>query len=55
MATTPRLQEQYRKEILPELKRQGKALIVISHDDRFFGVADKRIHLREGRQVPIVG
>lgn len=36
-------------EILPDLKRQGKTLIVISHDDRYFHVADCCIRLQAGR------
>jgi putative ATP-binding cassette transporter len=38
-------------EILPDLKRQGKTLIVISHDDRYFSAADRYIRLEEGRIV----
>ncbi|PLZ04024.1 cyclic peptide transporter [Burkholderia sp. WAC0059] len=38
-------------EILPDLKRQGKTLIVISHDDRYFGAADRYIRLEDGRIV----
>ncbi len=38
-------------EILPDLKRQGKTLIVISHDDRYFSAADRYIRLEEGRVV----
>jgi putative pyoverdin transport system ATP-binding/permease protein len=38
-------------EILPDLKRQGKTLIVISHDDRYFSAADRYIRLDEGRIV----
>ncbi|WP_031397817.1 cyclic peptide export ABC transporter [Burkholderia paludis] len=38
-------------EILPDLKRQGKTLIVISHDDRYFNAADRYIRLDEGRIV----
>ncbi|SAL52248.1 cyclic peptide transporter [Caballeronia sordidicola] len=36
-------------EMLPDLKRQGKTLIVISHDDRCFGLADRVIQLHQGR------
>ncbi|MGC2694590.1 MAG: cyclic peptide export ABC transporter [Candidatus Angelobacter sp.] len=36
-------------EILPELKARGKAVIVISHDDRYYGVADRIIKLDRGR------
>jgi putative ATP-binding cassette transporter len=38
-------------ELLPDLKRQGKTLIVISHDDRYFDVADRCIRLHAGRIV----
>ncbi|WP_322029349.1 cyclic peptide export ABC transporter [Paraburkholderia sp. J76] len=38
-------------EILPDLKRQGKTLIVISHDDRYFEAADRYIRLEDGRIV----
>lgn len=38
-------------EILPDLKRQGKTLIVISHDDRYFDAADRYIRLEDGRIV----
>ena len=36
-------------EILPLLKRRGKAVIVISHDERFFDVADQLIEIEEGQ------
>lgn len=36
-------------EILQDLKRLGKAIIVISHDDRYFHVADRVIRLDRGR------
>ncbi|WP_158238495.1 cyclic peptide export ABC transporter [Pollutimonas subterranea] len=39
-------------EILPELKRQGKAIICITHDDRYFDCADRRFHMSEGRMTP---
>lgn len=42
-------------ELLPELKRQGKTLIVISHDDRYYDVADRRITLRSGRMAESIG
>ncbi|KAF1004591.1 MAG: ABC transporter ATP-binding/permease protein YojI [Burkholderia gladioli] len=34
---------------LPELKRQGKTLIVVSHDDRYFHVADRVIRIERGQ------
>ncbi|MEY9758423.1 cyclic peptide export ABC transporter [Bradyrhizobium yuanmingense] len=38
-------------ELLPDLKRLGKTIIVISHDDRYFGIADHLVRLRDGRIV----
>ena len=36
-------------ELLPDLKRLGKTIIVISHDDRYFDIADQLVHLRAGK------
>ena len=35
-------------ELLPDLKRLGKTLVVISHDDRYFHVADRIVELNAG-------
>ena len=35
-------------ELLPDLKRLGKTIIVISHDDRYFGVADQLVRMERG-------
>jgi putative ATP-binding cassette transporter len=36
-------------EILPELRRRGKGVIVVSHDDRYFDVADTIIKMDFGK------
>ena len=36
-------------ELLPELKRAGKTVIVISHDDRYYDIADRIVKLEDGR------
>lgn len=36
-------------EILPALKARGKAIVAITHDDRYFDVADQLIVMEEGR------
>lgn len=36
-------------EILPDLKSRGKTLVVISHDDRYYSVADRVIKLEYGK------
>ncbi|KAA5840176.1 cyclic peptide export ABC transporter [Pseudomonas chlororaphis] len=38
-------------ELLPDLKRLGKTIIVISHDDRYFDIADQLVRLRAGKVV----
>jgi putative ATP-binding cassette transporter len=47
----PSFKEFFYLTILPGLKDQGKTIIVISHDDRYYGVADRIIHLESGRIV----
>ncbi|WP_250513796.1 cyclic peptide export ABC transporter [Caballeronia sp. INDeC2] len=47
----PTFRRIFYSEILPDLKRQGKTLIVISHDDRYFSAADRYIRLEEGRII----
>ncbi|MBB3120925.1 cyclic peptide export ABC transporter [Pseudoduganella violacea] len=36
-------------EVLAELKAQGKTILVISHDDRYFHVADRLIRMENGQ------
>ena len=36
-------------ELLPELRAKGHALVVISHDDRYFHVADRIVRMKAGR------
>jgi len=36
-------------ELLPELKKLGKTIIVISHDDRYFDVADQLVRMEAGK------
>jgi putative ATP-binding cassette transporter len=36
-------------ELLPDLKARGKAVLVITHDDQYFHLADRRLKLEAGR------
>ena len=36
---------------LPELKRRGKTVVAVTHDDRYFAGADRLIKLEEGKIV----
>lgn len=38
-------------EILPDLKSKNKAIIVISHDDRYFSLADQILEMEQGNLV----
>ena len=44
----PRFKEVFYYTILPELRAQNKLVIVISHDDRYFSVADQVVVMEEG-------
>jgi putative pyoverdin transport system ATP-binding/permease protein len=47
----PAFRKIFYTELLPDLKRLGKTLIVISHDDRYFDAADRIVRLSQGRVV----
>ncbi|MDR6958098.1 putative ATP-binding cassette transporter [Pseudomonas brassicacearum] len=40
------------QELLPELKAQGKTIIAISHDDRYFSIADRVLKCDGGQLYP---
>jgi cyclic peptide transporter len=41
--------EFFYRELLPELKEKGKCVIAITHDDRYFSIADKVIKMEMGQ------
>lgn len=47
----PTFKEVFYTQFLPQLKKQGKTVLVISHDDSYFEVADRLIKLDYGRVV----
>jgi putative ATP-binding cassette transporter len=44
----PHLRDTFYRRFLPELKARGKAVLVISHDDRYYSLADRLITLEYG-------
>jgi putative ATP-binding cassette transporter len=51
----PRFREVFYTEILPELRKRRKTVIVITHDDRYFHCADQIVKLDVGQIVAPVG
>jgi putative ATP-binding cassette transporter len=49
----PVFKEVFYRELLPELRALGKAVLVISHDDRYFHLADRLVHMENGQVVSV--
>jgi putative ATP-binding cassette transporter len=47
----PQFKDVFYHELLPRLRERGKTVFAISHDDRFYHVADRLIKLESGRVV----
>lgn len=47
----PKFREMFYTELLPELRERGHLLVVISHDDRHFAMADRVLRMHEGQLV----
>jgi putative pyoverdin transport system ATP-binding/permease protein len=51
----PQFRFKFYREIMPELKRRGLTIIAVTHDDHYFDVAERRLHMEEGRltELPV--
>ncbi len=47
----PEFKQRFYTQVLPGLKALGKAVVVISHDERYFDVADRIFFMEHGRIV----
>jgi putative ATP-binding cassette transporter len=47
----PSFRRKFYREILPLLKERGKTVIAVTHDDKYFGDADRLLKMDEGRIV----
>jgi putative ATP-binding cassette transporter len=45
----PQFRNLFYRRLLPDLKKRGKTVIVITHDDRYFSCADRLFHMDCGR------
>lgn len=43
--------EKFYKEIVPNLKKRGKTVILITHDDKYYNIADRVVTLSNGKVV----
>jgi putative pyoverdin transport system ATP-binding/permease protein len=54
----PEYKEVFYGQVLPELRRRGKLVLVISHDDRYYHSGDRCLELKEGklraREAPLL-
>jgi cyclic peptide transporter len=51
----PEYRKFFYEALLPEMKARGKCIIVITHDDRYFDIADKHLRMERGSLVPMEG
>jgi len=49
----PGFRQRFYEQILPDLKAQGRLVIVVSHDDKYFHLADRIIKLQDGHIASI--
>lgn len=47
----PEFRKYFYEEIIPFLKSKGKTIVAVSHDDKYFKVADRIIKFEEGKVV----
>lgn len=47
----PPFRRKFYEEILPSLRAKGKVVICVTHDDRYFDIADRRLKMEFGRIV----
>jgi putative ATP-binding cassette transporter len=47
----PAFRRKFYKEILPLLRQEGRTIVAVTHDDKYFGEADRLLKMDEGRFV----
>lgn len=49
----PHFRRKFYDVLLPRLKAEGRTVIAVTHDDRFFHLADRRLHMEEGQLMDL--
>lgn len=47
----PHFREAFYRQIVPDLKARGKAVVAVTHDDDFFDACDQQLHFVHGQMV----
>jgi putative ATP-binding cassette transporter len=47
----PMFRRFFYEEVLPSLRRQGKAIVAVTHDDRYFSIADRVLQMDYGQFI----
>ncbi len=47
----PQFKKAFYYELLPHLIKDGKTVILVTHDDQYFDIADHKIHLQDGKVI----
>jgi putative ATP-binding cassette transporter len=50
----PATRARFYNDLLPILKASGKTVVAVTHDERYFGCADARYHMEEGRMQRVM-
>lgn len=48
----PPFRRYFYEELLPSLKREGRTIIAVTHDDKYFGMADRVVKMEYGEFLP---
>lgn len=49
----PHFRRKFYHEVIPALRARGITLIAVTHDDAYFAVADRRLHMADGRLIEL--
>jgi putative ATP-binding cassette transporter len=51
----PEFRKHFYHHLLPELRSKGKTIFAVTHDDKYFGVADRVLKMEEGQLINYTG